>query len=55
MAFRVRYGIGRTQPAPLLDAAEFSDTRSKHVEASKHTKFTSFTEFGHCVSDNTSS
>ena len=38
---RVRYGMRRTQPACLVDAAEFSDTRSSPVEASKHSKFNS--------------
>ena len=48
--FRVRYAMRRTQPARLLDAAEFSDTRSSPVEASIHRKeivyLTSFAEFG---------
>ena len=37
----VRYGVTPTQPARLLDAAEFPDTRRLLVEASRHPKFTS--------------
>ena len=43
--FKVRYVMRRTQPARLLDAAEFSDTRSSPVEASRHPKFISNKSF----------
>ena len=50
----MRYGVKLTQPAPLLDAAEFSETRSSLVWSFKlsktHVRFivllTSFAEFG---------
>ena len=35
----MRYGVKLTQPAPLLDAAEFSETRRSLVEASRYPKF----------------
>ena len=50
---RVSYGVRWTQPACLLGAVEFSDTRSSPVEASRHSnssktsvQLTNFAEFG---------
>ena len=37
----MRYGVKLTQPAPLLDAAEFSETRSSLVEAPRYPKIMS--------------
>ena len=38
---RARHGLRWSQPARLLDAVEFSDTRSSPVEALRHPKFIS--------------
>ena len=35
----MRYGVKLTKRAPLLDAAEFFETRSSLVEASRYPKF----------------
>ena len=47
--FRFRCGVRQTQPTRLLDAAEFPDTRSSPVEASKHPKLISNKSFNEPV------